>query len=240
MIISFVFQIFGKVPPITRLLILVMLGIAISVNLQLWDETMFYYDYNRIFLKKEYWRLFTSILFQREFSLMSIIYWYIFYQYTADLEDGSFRTKSEDFFYIVWIIFATLIGISYITDKQYVSPLLLEIFIYMWSQSHHRQIIFVMGVIRLRAGYLPYFYLFFSFLIGGNILFESIGILVGHILYYFYFIVPKLPFTRGINLLAAPRFTKTIVGALQLDSDRELIIEEGDFVENDNFIPNAL
>mmetsp|Transcript_16173 Transcript_16173/g.17952 ORF Transcript_16173/g.17952 Transcript_16173/m.17952 type:complete len:84 (-) Transcript_16173:424-675(-) len=83
---------------------------------------MFYYDYKRIFLNKEYWRLFTSILFQGEFTIYSLIKAFIFYQYTAGLEDHSFRTKSEDFFYLIIIIFISLMGLCYITDHPFVSP----------------------------------------------------------------------------------------------------------------------
>ena len=77
-----------------------------------------------------------------------------------------------------------------------------------------------------------------DFLFRGNLFFDIMGIVIGHFIYYLYFIVPKLPFTRGINLLSAPKFVKWLVDFLQLDSKRELILEEGDFVEDENFIPN--
>jgi Derlin-2/3 len=122
MIISFVFKIFGKIPPITRVLILTMLGMGSLINLEICDQTMFVYNTDLIFRKQEYWRLFTSVLFQHEFGLVSIINAFIFYQYTAGLEENSFRTKSADFFMMILIIFVSLIGISYITEEPIISP----------------------------------------------------------------------------------------------------------------------
>ena len=119
-----------------------------------------------------------------------------------------------------------------------ISPWLVEIIIYIWSKSHSNQIVLLFFFIRMRAAYLPYAFMAMELLFRGNIFFDVVGLVIGHIFYYLYFIVPKLPFTRGINVFSAPRPIKWLVGMLQLDSKRELIIEEGDFVEDDNFIPN--
>mmetsp|Transcript_16173 Transcript_16173/g.17951 ORF Transcript_16173/g.17951 Transcript_16173/m.17951 type:complete len:114 (-) Transcript_16173:70-411(-) len=109
--------------------------------------------------------------------------------------------------------------------------------IYVWSKANHNQIIHFMMLFRIRAGYLPYLYLLISIIARGEIAFDLVGIIIGHLFFYAYFIVPNLPFTRGINILAAPRFVKYIITALQLDSQRELVLEEGDFVDDDAQIP---
>lgn len=83
---------------------------------------MFYFDSDLIIKKQQYWRLFTSILFQGEFSIISLINAYIFYQYTAGLEDNSYRSKSEDFFLLIFLIFSILMGISYVTEEPFISP----------------------------------------------------------------------------------------------------------------------
>jgi Derlin-2/3 len=110
--------------------------------------------------------------------------------------------------------------------------------VYIWSKANSKQLVHLFGFVSMRAGYLPFAFFFFSLMIGGTLFYELLGLLIGHVLYYFYFVVPKLPVTRGTNLLAAPRFIKYIIGVLQLDSKREILLEEGDFVEDDEFIPN--
>ena len=244
MIISFVFKLMSGVPPITRVLILTTIFMAISINIQICDDTLFYFDIDRISRKKEYWRLFTPILFHGKFSTFSLINAYIFYQYTAGLEEQTFRTKSDDFFYLLCLIFGFLIGICYLTEVPYISHWFLEIIIYLWSKDNHNQIIHMMGFFRMRAGHLPFFYFFFTLILGGSLFSNIMGMVFGHILYYLYFVVPKLPFTRGVNILAAPKFVKTVIGWLQLDSNREIVLEEGDFVADEDFainnIPNAM
>lgn len=69
-----------------------------------------------------------------------------------------------------------------------------------------------------------------------NIIYELFGIAIGHFYYFLYFVIPKLPYTRNISLLASPQFFKKITDLLGLDSKRELILEEGDFVDDDDFI----
>mmetsp|Transcript_18599 Transcript_18599/g.21367 ORF Transcript_18599/g.21367 Transcript_18599/m.21367 type:complete len:94 (+) Transcript_18599:433-714(+) len=92
----------------------------------------------------------------------------------------------------------------------------------------------------MRAAYLPYFFLFLTVILRERTLFfELLGIFVGHVFYYLYFVVPVLPFSRGINVLSAPKLVKKLTGILQLDSNRELLLEAGDFVADDNNIPNV-
>lgn len=111
--------------------------------------------------------------------------------------------------------------------------------VYIWSKANHKQIVNLFGFIMIRAGYLPYFFFFWSLLLRGSLFFDVLGLMIGHVFYYLYFVVPKLPFTRGKNVLEAPKFVKHLIGFLQLDSKRELILEDGDFVADDDFIPNV-
>jgi hypothetical protein len=122
MIIGFIFEIFSKIPPITRVLILTMLGMGSLINLEICDNSTFIYDEYLTIKRQEYWRFFTSILFQNEFGLVSIINAFIFYQYTAGLEDHSYRTKSADFFQLILLIFLILMGITYLTEEPTLSP----------------------------------------------------------------------------------------------------------------------
>jgi hypothetical protein len=110
--------------------------------------------------------------------------------------------------------------------------------IYIWSKANSKQLVSFFGIFTFRAGYLPYLFFFWSLSSAGSLFFDILGILIGHVLYYFYFVVPKLPFTRGVNLLAAPKPIQYLTRWLQLDSERELVLEEQDFIEDDHFIPN--
>mmetsp|Transcript_20908 Transcript_20908/g.23255 ORF Transcript_20908/g.23255 Transcript_20908/m.23255 type:complete len:97 (-) Transcript_20908:8-298(-) len=66
-----------------------------------------------------------------------------------------------------------------------------------------------------------------------NVIYELFGIVVGHFYYFLYFVIPKLPFTKGVCLLSSPKFFMKLTDWLGLDSKRELFLEEGDFVDDD-------
>lgn len=93
----------------------------------------------------------------------------------------------------------------------------------------------IFGMVHFKAPLLPYLFLLVTVMLRGNIYNETFGIIVGHTYYFLYFIVPKLPPTWGFNILEAPRFIKYITDFLGLDSKRELILEEGDFIEDEDF-----
>lgn len=86
-----------------------------------------------------------------------------------------------------------------------------------------------------KAPYLPYGFLISNILLKGNLCYDVFGILIGHVYYFLYFIVPKLPMTRDINILAAPEFFQKLTDFLGLDSKRELLLEDGDFIDDDEF-----
>ena len=122
MIFSFVFEILSKIAPITRAIMLVVFGLGLLVNLEICSETSFYYDYDLIFNKEEYWRLITSLFFVGKFDTGPLVHLYFLYIYSAGLEDHSYRSKSEDFFLLVVLIILSLIGLCYLTDEPFVSP----------------------------------------------------------------------------------------------------------------------
>ena len=42
-------------------------------------------------------------------------------------------------------------------------------------------------------------------IIGESIVYDALGIAVGHIFYFFYDVYPNLPLTKGAQLLTTPR-----------------------------------
>ena len=252
MIIGFIIKLFSNIPPITRLFIFGMFLTGLLIKLEICDATYYYFDLDLIIRRNEWWRLFTCILFHGEFSIFLIINAYLFYQYSAGLENNSFRTKSEDYFYMMFLIYLILLSIlimenyyglvyfSYNFGRRSISSCLIEIVIYLWARNNHRQQVFIFFVLAIRASYLPYIFILFGLVHRGGILNELLGIFIGHVLYYFYFVVPKLPQTHGMNILKAPWFVKPIIGWIGLDLNRELQLEDGDFVEDDNAIPNFM
>ena len=107
--------------------------------------------------------------------------------------------------------------------------------IYIWAKKNPKMAISLFGLFNFRAPYLPYMFLLTNMFLRGTLSNEVFGIMVGHTYFYLYFVVPKLPMTMNVNLLAAPEFFKSLTDLLGLDSKRQLLLEEGDFVDDEDF-----
>ena len=95
--------------------------------------------------------------------------------------------------------------------------------IYLWSRFHPHILVLIFGIIPLTAAYLPWynnkknyfyfvnqkirFYLFIDYLRGKSLVNEIIALTIGHFLYFFIEVFPKMPINKGISFLnPAPNF----------------------------------
>ena len=84
-----------------------------------------------------------------------------------------------------------------------------------------------------RAPYLPYGFLLVNLVLKSTLTYELFGILIGHWYYFLYFVVPKLPMTKDINILSSSTYFQRFTDFLGLDSKRELLLEEADFIDDE-------
>uniref|UniRef100_A0A2K6F2C5 Derlin n=1 Tax=Propithecus coquereli TaxID=379532 RepID=A0A2K6F2C5_PROCO len=109
---------------------------------------------------------------------------YFLYQYSARLETGAFDGRPADYLFMLlfnWICILLLI------------PLITSV-LYVWAQPNRAMIVSFWFGTRFKACYLPWVILGFNYIIGGSVINELIGNLVGH-LYFFL-----------INFLSTPQF----------------------------------
>ena len=162
---------------------------------------------------------------------------FLIFRYSSRLEDDSFRSKSADYFMFILIVIALMVTVSFFLPIPFGTHCLVSTFIYVWTKRNPKVLVSLLGLVYFKAEYLPYLFLFVNVILKNNIVFDIFGIVFGHIYFYLYFVVPKLPCTKDVNIMAAPRFFQKFTDWLGLDSKRELILEEGDFVDDNDFIP---
>jgi Derlin-2/3 len=101
------------------------------------------------------------------------------------------------------------------------SESLLTLIIYFWSRRNHAAMFGLWGLIPLRAPYLCYFYLFFDYILESMIKDQLLGIFVAHFYYYFSYIFPELPLSKGVRILKTPEIFKNICKRLGIDNEEE-------------------
>jgi Derlin-2/3 len=77
---------------------------------------------------------------------------------------------------------------------------------YYWGRKSKNTLVNFMGLFNLRAPYLPWFYLIFSYLLESDFKHDLLGMIVGHVYFYFKDIFPRLKKSNGVQIFNTPDF----------------------------------
>ncbi|OMJ29911.1 Derlin-2 [Smittium culicis] len=122
-----------------------------------------------------------------------------------DVEEGSFRNRTADFFWFLLISVAFLLAISHIVYMPFLGPALNYTITYFWSRQNPYVVMSFLGVFSFSAPYLPWVMMGISTLINNKVpTNDLIGIVLGHILWFFEEEWPRRPESNGFKLLKAP------------------------------------
>ena len=111
-----------------------------------------------------------------------------------------------------------LLAISFVfgITNNFFSGALLDIITYIWSRRNPNARMQVL-IFPVQAVYLPWTLAIISLLMGGSARDHLLGILCGHIYYFFTDVYPLMPTSKGFRLFKTPKLIKYIFN--QKDSD---------------------
>ncbi|XP_073488296.1 derlin-1 isoform X1 [Aquarana catesbeiana] len=165
------------------------LGLINPVYLILWPEYFLY--------KFQIWRPFTSTFYFPVGPGTGFLYMvnlYFLYQYSTRLETGAFDGRPADYMFMLLFNWICIVITGVIMDMQLLMiPLIMSV-LYVWSQLNRDMIVSFWFGTRFKACYLPWVILGFNYIIGGSIINELIGNLVGHL---YFFLMFKYPMDLG-------------------------------------------
>jgi Derlin-2/3 len=92
---------------------------------------------------------------------------------------------------------------SPLLDLPFLSHSLVIMILYIWSRRNPHERLRLFGLFTIGAGYLSYVLLGLSILVGGSIIVDLLGILVGHI---YFFLTDIIPEEYDIQILKTPFF----------------------------------
>lgn len=189
----------------------VCLAVSILVTLDLVSPLKL--NLNIAFMKRrhEWWRIVTNFFFFEELGLHFLFNMHFIYLYFSRLEEEHFHRSSADFLFMnLFGALLLLLLAPFLPFMHFLSFPLVFMGLYVWSRKNpHVQLAF-WGLFTFSAPYLPWLLLTLSVLLGGfsNGLVDLLGILVGHIYYYFTDIYPLL---TGHHVLRTPAFLRRVV-----------------------------
>ncbi|EMS65096.1 hypothetical protein TRIUR3_27036 [Triticum urartu] len=207
---------YNSLPPISKAYGTLCFFTTVLVQLQILDPGLLYLSYPYVFKSFQIWRLFTSFFFLGKFSINFGIRLLMIARYGVQLEKGSFEKRAADF---LWMMIFGAISLLVLSAIPYLETYLLGIpmvsmLLYVWSREYPNSQISMYGLVQLRSFYLPWAMLGLDVIFGSPILPGLLGIMVGH-LYYFFTVL--YPLASGKNYLKTPMWVYPYESALRKD-----------------------
>ncbi|XP_070390763.1 derlin-3 isoform X3 [Dermacentor albipictus] len=163
-----------------------------------------YFNPTLIIKHYQVWRLITTFLFFGTLGFAFFFNMLFTVRYCRMLEEGSFRGRTADFFYMFLLGGSLIIVIGMFVNQLFLGHAFTTMLVYIWSRRNPYFRLNFFGLINFQAPYLPWVLLGFSLILGNSVIVDIVGVIVGHI---YYFLEDVFPNQRGgFRLLATPRF----------------------------------
>ncbi|PWI69909.1 ER membrane protein [Purpureocillium lilacinum] len=177
-----------------------------------------FYSFRAVFVKSQYWRLVTTFLYFGPFSLDLLFHIYFLQRYARLLEESSGRSPAH-FSWLLLYAMASLIALSPLVSMPFLGHPLSSTLVYIWSRRNPDTRLSFLGLLVFTAPYLPWVLMAFSLFMHGTIPRDEImGVVIGHVWYFFTDVYP--PLHNGSRPLDPPGWWRRLFeGGGPADSD---------------------
>ncbi|XP_070572557.1 derlin-2-like [Ptychodera flava] len=217
-------QEYMQTPPITRAYTTACVLTTLAVQLDIITPFQLYFNPDLIFSKYQLWRLVTNFLFFGTIGFNFLFNMIFTYRYCRMLEEGSFRGRTADFFFMFLFGGTIMTLIAFFVNLVFLGQAFTLMLVYIWSRRNPYVRLNFFGLMNFQAPYLPWVLLAFSLLLGNSIIVDVIGIAVGHVYYFLEDVFPQQP--GGFKLLKTPGFLKYIFDSPLEDPDYQPLPED--------------
>jgi len=217
-------QEYMQMPLITRAYTTACVLTTIAVQLDIVSPFQLYFNPTLIFQHYQVWRLITTFLFFGTIGFNFLFNMIFTYRYCRMLEEGSFRGRTADFFFMFLFGGALMIIMALFLNLPFLGQAFTIMLVYVWSRRNPVIRMNFFGLLNFHAPYLPWVLLSFSLLLNNSIMVDLMGIAVGHIYYFLEDVFPRQP--GGMRLLQTPRFLKTLLEGQQEDPNYNPLPED--------------
>lgn len=98
---------------------------------------------------------------------------------------------------------------------------------YYWGRKSKNTLVQFIGIITIRAPYLPWLYLLAAVIFQSDIKNDIIGIIAGHTIFFFKDIFPRIKEVKGKQILQTPNIMKKICNRLNLNNEFVFDVDDG-------------
>jgi len=207
-------QEYMQIPPVTRAYTTACVLTTVAVQLEIVTPFQLYFNPDLIFKNFQIWRLVTNYMFFGTVGFNFLFNMIFTYRYCRMLEEGSFRGRTADFFFMFIFGGFLMTIVALFVNLVFLGQAFTIMLVYVWSRRNPYIRMNFFGLLNFQAPYLPWVLLGFSLLLGNSVIVDLMGIAVGHIYYFLEDVFPDTP--GGFKILKTPQFMKWL-----FDSQRE-------------------
>lgn len=197
------FQSYLEIPIITRCYVTACVLTTLAVQLNFVTPFQLYFNPTLIVNNYQIWRVLTTFLFTGSFGFSFLFNITFTYKYCSMLEEGSFRGRTADFFYMFLFGGTSMIVIGLFVNQLFLGHAFTIMLVYIWSRRNPHARMNFFGLMTFQAPYLPWVLLGVSVLLGTDLMTDLMGISVGHVYYFLEDVAPNL---SGYRVLKTPKF----------------------------------
>eukprot|EP01137_Pigoraptor_chileana_P001223 Opistho-2@38554 len=181
-----------EVPVITRFYVTACVLTSLACQLHFVTFLQLYFNWHLIVHKFQVYRLVTNFLYFGTLGLDLLFHMFFLYRYSRYLEEGSFRGRTADYFYMLLFGATLMTVVAPFIDMIFLGSGLTCMLVYVWGRRNRHVRMSFLGLLTFTAPYLPWVLLGFSVLLNSSPLGDLLGIGIGHIYYYFEDVYPTL------------------------------------------------
>jgi len=218
--------IFDSSPKITKSITLISGTISILCWLNIISPLYLYLNHELIFKRCQIWRIFTNFFFFGSLSANCVFHLILFFRNSKLLEKNVFKGNAADYLFFLLFFTINIFIISPLFNIVFLSHSLSFAMTYYWGRKSKNGIVLIMGILTLRAQYLPIFYLIFSIILNSDFREDLIGFLIGHLFYFIKDILPRIKRVKKKQFLKTPNFIKKFCEICNLNNEYILEGEE--------------
>ncbi|PSR83310.1 putative endoplasmic reticulum protein [Coniella lustricola] len=183
---------FWEMPVCTRLWTTATVLTSALVQCKIVTVWQLFYGYKAVFKSGQYWRLLTTFLYFGPLSLDLLFHVYFLQRYSRLLEESSGRSPAH-FSWLLLYAATSLICLAPLVGMEFLGHPLSSTFVYIWARRNPDTRLSFLGLLVFTAPYLPWVLMGFSLVLHGVIpRDELVGVIIGHIWYFFNDVYPPL------------------------------------------------
>lgn len=199
---------FWEMPVCTRVWTTATVLTSALVQCQIVTPFQLFYSFRSVFLKNQYWRLLTTFLYFGPLSLDLVFHVFFLTRYARLLEESAGRSPAQ-FSWLLLYATTCLIALSPLVSMPFLGHPLSSTLVYIWSRRNPDTRLSFLGLLVFTAPYLPWVLMGFSLVLHGNVpKDELMGVVIGHVWYFFSDVYP--PLHNGSKPFDAPMWWRRI------------------------------